>query len=220
MGPWQLAPFVCYDLRFPEIFRRAAQLGANLMVVIANWPVVRIDHWTALLAARAIENQAYVVGLNRTGRDPHLVYSGRSVVFDPHGRVVTQLDDRPGLLDGRSSIWARWNAIATTFRRCAIYGRSSCRSCRSRSAADCPDRRTLASASPHINQRQAVANRTGGRHDDRLLKGDRSELPITPGQAMRAAALEAEEILLVARRFPKWHPGLHRPSRAARDHRP
>jgi len=98
VGPWQLAPFVCYDLRFPEIFRRAVQRGANLMVVIANWPVVRIDHWTALLAARAIENQAYVVGLNRTGRDPHLVYSGRSVVFDPHGQRVTQLDDQPGLL--------------------------------------------------------------------------------------------------------------------------
>ena len=50
-GAWQVAPLVCYDLRFPEVFRRAAQLGANLMVVIANWPVVRIDHWTALLAA-------------------------------------------------------------------------------------------------------------------------------------------------------------------------
>jgi predicted amidohydrolase len=106
VGPWQLAPFVCYDLRFPEIFRRAAQLGANLMVVIANWPVVRIDHWTALLAARAIENQAYVVGLNRTGRDPHLVYSGRSVIFDPHGHVVTELDDRPGLLTAELDLGA------------------------------------------------------------------------------------------------------------------
>lgn len=106
VGPWQLAPFVCYDLRFPEIFRRAAQLGANLMVVIANWPVVRIDHWIALLAARAIENQAYVVGLNRTGRDPHLEYSGRSAIFDPHGRAVAELDDRPGLLAAQLDLGA------------------------------------------------------------------------------------------------------------------
>jgi len=106
VGAWQLAPFVCYDLRFPEVFRRAAQRKANLMVVIANWPVVRIDHWTALLAARAIENQAYVVGLNRTGRDPHLEYSGRSVIFDPHGRALTELDDRPGLLEAQLDLGA------------------------------------------------------------------------------------------------------------------
>ncbi len=81
VGAWEMAPFICYDLRFPEIFRHATQRGANLMVVIANWPVARIEHWTALLAARAVENQAYVVGVNRTGRDPHLSYSGRSAIL-------------------------------------------------------------------------------------------------------------------------------------------
>ena len=59
---WQeftAASFICYDLRFPELFRRAAQRGANLITVIASWPDARVDHWLSLLKARAIENQAY-----------------------------------------------------------------------------------------------------------------------------------------------------------------
>lgn len=74
-----------YQLR-PEAVRR----GANLFTVIANWPAPRIDHWTTLLKARAIENQAYVVGVNRCGRDLHLSYSGQSVIFDPRGRVIAE----------------------------------------------------------------------------------------------------------------------------------
>src|SRR4030095_7360545 len=65
---WQgftVTPFVCYDLRFPEIFRAATHMGANLFVVIALWPIKRQQHWLTLLQARAIENQAYVVGVNR-----------------------------------------------------------------------------------------------------------------------------------------------------------
>lgn len=94
--PWagfEVAPLVCYDLRFPESFRTAARMGASLMVVIANWPVARIDHWVTLLRARAIENQAYVIGVNRCGRDPELVYSGRSLVVDPHGTVLADAED-------------------------------------------------------------------------------------------------------------------------------
>jgi predicted amidohydrolase len=63
------------------------------MVVIANWPIARIDHWVTLLRARAIENQAYVIGVNRCGRDPELVYSGRSLVVDPHGTVLVDAED-------------------------------------------------------------------------------------------------------------------------------
>jgi predicted amidohydrolase len=94
--PWagfEIAPLVCYDLRFPESFRAAARMGASLMVVIANWPVARIDHWVTLLRARAIENQAYVIGVNRCGRDPELVYTGRSLVVDPHGAVLVDAED-------------------------------------------------------------------------------------------------------------------------------
>jgi predicted amidohydrolase len=92
-GPFKAALFVCYDLRFPEVFRRAVRRGADLMLVLANWPASRSEHWTALLRARAIENQAYVVGVNRTGRSPHEVYSGGSVVFDPRGRTLAQANE-------------------------------------------------------------------------------------------------------------------------------
>jgi omega-amidase len=88
---WQqfrVAPFICYDLRFPEIFRLAARDGAQLFVVIANWPAGRVHHWTTLLQARAIENQAYVVGVNRTGKDPKLEYPGRSLIVDPRGAII------------------------------------------------------------------------------------------------------------------------------------
>jgi len=90
-GEFTLSPFICYDLRFPEIFRRAVSRGANLFTVIANWPAVRIEHWMTLLKARAIENQAYVIGVNRAGRDPFLEYPGASMIIDPLGRAIAQL---------------------------------------------------------------------------------------------------------------------------------
>lgn len=90
-GEFKLAPFICYDLRFPEIFRRAVIRGANLFTVIANWPAVRIEHWITLLKARAIENQSYVIGVNRAGRDPFLEYPGASMIVDPLGRVIAEL---------------------------------------------------------------------------------------------------------------------------------
>jgi predicted amidohydrolase len=89
--PWQgfvVAPFICYDLRFPEHFRAATKLGAQLIAVIANWPVRRIGHWVALLQARAIENQAYVAGVNRCGADPSLTYNGRSLIVSPKGDIL------------------------------------------------------------------------------------------------------------------------------------
>ncbi|MDB4916258.1 MAG: Aliphatic amidase AmiE [Gemmatimonadetes bacterium] len=80
----RVSPFVCYDLRFPELFRAVA-LQTDLMIVIANWPSVRRAHWDALLLARAIENLFYVVGVNRTGTGGGLVYDGGSVAYDPWG---------------------------------------------------------------------------------------------------------------------------------------
>ena len=82
------APFVCYDLRFPEIFRAAAKRGANLFIVIALWPAKRQQHWLTLLQARAIENQAFVIGVNRVGSEPQFTYAGRSMVVDPHGVII------------------------------------------------------------------------------------------------------------------------------------
>jgi len=87
-GEFTVAPFLCYDLRFPEIFRHTVQLGADMYVVMACWPEVREEHWMALLRARAIENQAYIIGVNRCGNDPEHSYSGRSQIIDPLGVVI------------------------------------------------------------------------------------------------------------------------------------
>lgn len=92
---WKICPTICYDLRFPEMYRRASlQGGAELFLVIANWPSRRREHWNALLRARAIENQAVVVGLNRVGSDPNVAYSGDSAVIDMLGQELALLPNR------------------------------------------------------------------------------------------------------------------------------
>jgi predicted amidohydrolase len=87
-GGATVSPFICYDLRFPEVFRAGMRAGAEILTVIANWPKPRIEHWVTLLRARAIENQAYVAGINRCGEDPKLQYTGRSIIVDPHGAII------------------------------------------------------------------------------------------------------------------------------------
>ena len=83
---WRLCPQVCYDLRFPVWSRNRGDYDALLYV--ANWPARRREHWRALLVARAIENQAWVIGVNRTGVDGKgIEYAGDSMVIDPWGRV-------------------------------------------------------------------------------------------------------------------------------------
>jgi predicted amidohydrolase len=85
----RVAPAVCYDLRFPELFRRSARDGAEVLTVIANWPAARESHWLALLKARAIENQAFVAAVNRVGTDGNgHAYTGRSQVIDAKGEVL------------------------------------------------------------------------------------------------------------------------------------
>ncbi len=99
--PWsacRVAPFICYDLRFPEIFRPVARAGVDLITVIASWPDARLGQWVKLLQARAIENQCYVAGVNRVGSDPHLHYSGRSLIVDFRGEIVADAADRAGLI--------------------------------------------------------------------------------------------------------------------------
>jgi predicted amidohydrolase len=85
-----LCPLICYDLRFPEVFRRGMREGAELFTVIANWPKQRAAHWRSLLIARAIENQAIVVGCNRVGSDPSFEYAGGSLIVDAEGVVVAE----------------------------------------------------------------------------------------------------------------------------------
>ena len=81
--------FVCYDLRFADEFWACAH-DTDIYLVPANWPTARREHWMALLRARAIENQAYVVGCNRVGDGGGLNYSGDSLVIDPLGTVLAQ----------------------------------------------------------------------------------------------------------------------------------
>jgi omega-amidase len=82
----RVAPFICYDLRFPELFRRVAA-DVDLLVVIANWPAERRAHWDALVRARAIENLCYVAAVNRTGEGGTLRYDGGSVAYGPWGEL-------------------------------------------------------------------------------------------------------------------------------------
>lgn len=83
----RLGVFVCYDLRFPELFRAVAP-EIDAVIVIANWPERRRAHWDVLTRARAIENQCYVVAVNRTGVGDGVEYDGGSVAYDPWGEPV------------------------------------------------------------------------------------------------------------------------------------
>ena len=121
-----VSPFVCYDLRFPELFREAAAAHRpELFVVIASWPEKRIHHWVALLQARAIENQAYVIGVNRIG-DRSLLYwyCGRSLIVDPQGAILADArqcrtcnlypngSGQPPQVSRRTSFFGRHEALA------------------------------------------------------------------------------------------------------------
>ncbi len=96
---WKICPLICYDLRFPELFQRGVLRGAELFVVMASWPDVRVDAWLALLRARAIENLAYVIGVNRCGSDPNYNYPGRSVIFDPWGELIADAGSGEGTVE-------------------------------------------------------------------------------------------------------------------------
>ncbi|MDD6234808.1 MAG: carbon-nitrogen family hydrolase [Lachnospiraceae bacterium] len=96
-GGTVISTFICYDLRFPEIFQAVSD-KAEVIVVAANWPASRRDDWKLLLRARALENQSYVIGINRYGRDGELYYSGDSMVVNPKGNVTDILSDRPGII--------------------------------------------------------------------------------------------------------------------------
>ncbi|MEO7218559.1 MAG: nitrilase-related carbon-nitrogen hydrolase [Gemmatimonadaceae bacterium] len=85
----RVSPFICYDLRFPELFRRVAE-SVDVIALIASWPAARRTHWDALLQARAIENQCYFVGVNRIGEGGGINYDGGSAAFDPWGAPVIQ----------------------------------------------------------------------------------------------------------------------------------
>ncbi len=92
---WRIRPFICYDLRFPFWTRNRGN-EYDLAVFVANWPEKRASHWRTLLKARAIENQCYVVGVNRIGMDgAGVTYRGDSAIIDPQGKVMFELHQEP-----------------------------------------------------------------------------------------------------------------------------
>lgn len=102
---FRVCPLVCYDLRFPVYSRRRPGLDYDLLIYVASWPSPRRAAWRALLKARAIENQAFVVGVNRIGQDGNKIdYSGDSVVHDYLGESLADLTDEAAIktvaLDG------------------------------------------------------------------------------------------------------------------------
>jgi len=89
--PWGKAALaVCYDLRFPELFRSYALRGAEVMFIPAQWPQARIDHWRLLLRARAVENQMFVVACNRVGESNGTIFGGHSAIYGPWGELIVE----------------------------------------------------------------------------------------------------------------------------------
>jgi predicted amidohydrolase len=88
----------CYDLRFPELYRELVEQGVNLLLVPSAWPYPRVEHWTTLSRARAIENQCYVATINGSAEYEGVKLLGRSTVFDPWGTTLASSDDEPTLI--------------------------------------------------------------------------------------------------------------------------
>lgn len=116
---------ICYDLRFPELFRLYAQSGVHVVLVPSAWPAVRKRHWELFIQARALENQFYVVGINTTGRTPVETYSGDSLAADPQGTVISQANDAEQLvfsdLDPAMVARTRYQLPVENDRKDALY---------------------------------------------------------------------------------------------------
>lgn len=128
VGKWRLGLSICYDLRFPEVYRAlACELGANALVVSAAWPFPRVEHLRVLATARAIENQSYVLLANRVGTDAGVTWCGSSAIIDPSGITVAAAStEREELVTADLSIdvleAVRTRMAVFAHRRPEIYG--------------------------------------------------------------------------------------------------
>ncbi len=87
-----IGTMICYDLRFPLLFRKLVSLGAKVIINTAQWPTARVDHWRTLVISRAIENQSYMIAVNRCGTSRETAFPGNSLVIDPWGEVLLEGD--------------------------------------------------------------------------------------------------------------------------------
>lgn len=119
-----VCPAICYDLRFPELFRRGLLAGAEVFAIGSNWPSNREFHRRTLSVARAIENQAFVLSVNRTGRDPALEYPGGTLAISPRGEVLGQLDAEEAVLSVRidPDDLRRWRGVFPAWRDHRLLG--------------------------------------------------------------------------------------------------
>ena len=97
MGGFGAACFICYDLRFPELFRTVVD-KCGLIIVIASWPSTRQAHWDILLKARAVESQSFIVGVNRIGEGGGHSFSGGTAIIDPSGEIIAVAGDSETLV--------------------------------------------------------------------------------------------------------------------------
>lgn len=93
----KISVFICYDLRFPEIFQSASK-ESDVIVIAANWPQKRSLHWKILLQARAVENQSWILGVNCYGTQQGTLYSGNSRIIMPDGTICSEINDKEGLI--------------------------------------------------------------------------------------------------------------------------
>ncbi|MGD1914893.1 MAG: nitrilase-related carbon-nitrogen hydrolase [Phycisphaerales bacterium] len=94
----EVCPTICYDLRFPELYRLGLAKGAEAFTCIANFPSARQEHWRTLAIARAVENQAFMLAVNRCGNDPYLAYAGGTIASDGKGEVIGELGHEEAVL--------------------------------------------------------------------------------------------------------------------------
>lgn len=92
-----MGSIICFDTRFPELTRKLVLDGAKIIFVPAQWPTGRVDHWEILLQARAIENQCFVIGVNRIGNDPNNEFNGHSIVVAPWGDLLLHGEEKEGI---------------------------------------------------------------------------------------------------------------------------
>lgn len=120
-----ISGFICYDLRFPEIFQ-AVSKQAEIIIVIANWPAARIAHWYTLLQARAIENQCFLLGVNRSGTGGGISYPASSAAYSPTGELLTpsavetipaNLSDTSGIIPDNHLLYVELNPAKVTHYR-------------------------------------------------------------------------------------------------------